>query len=690
MGAHGVVSEFARQPALLAAFLIASIGNTAHSEEGMWPPAQIPFAHVERIFGVKLGPEVVERVQLATIRFGGATAFFVSPSGLVITNHHVALRCLQNLSTPERNYYSTGFLAGTTFDELRCPGQDARVLISYADVTTQFERLGSPSSPDRERAGAQLQADLEDACARQTGLTCEVVSFYGGAQQMLYRYKKYDDIRLVAAPEAAVAYFGGTSDNFEYPRHNLDVTLLRVYESGRPVTPPAYLRMAAQVSTEGDLAIGAGHPHRTSRWLPVPQLELLRDVRLPFSLAHYERRIKLLEDYRRRSRAAMREASLALFYTRNSQKREAGYLAALADPKLIRTQDAIFERLAAALTDDARKQALAGLVVSATRIAEAERELVAKEYLIAHNIGSRLFEWAVLLVRWADEASRAEATRLQGFRGARLRATETWITSKTPAFPAMEAVLMADRWIEAAQVLGAGHPYVREVASVKPDEVLGATALGDAEVRQSLLKAGPKAIRESNDPLLVLARRLEPHLYGVRARYEKEVVEPLARLEAEFARLRMATSAGSYAPDANGTLRFSFGRIASYRESAVEQPWSTTFHRMYERADLAGNKRPEALPRIWHERRAAMSLDGPYHFVSTVDHSGGNSGSPVVNEKGEWFGVQHDGNRHNFGTQYVYSGAQARAIALHSVAILEWLRAIVGANDLIKELVGSR
>ena len=677
----------ARGSTLLAATLLAGVCDIARSEEGMWPPARLPFAHVERTFGATVSSETIERVQRATLRFGSATAFFVSPTGLVVTNHHVALRCVQNASTPQRNYFGGGMVARTIAEELRCPGQDAKVLISYADVTPHFTRPGDPSDDDGTE---RLQNELETKCNRETGLSCEVVSFFGGAQRMLYRYKKYEDIRLVAVPEAGVAYFGGAADNFEYPRHNLDVALLRVYEGGRPVAPPGHLRMAKRASAEGDFAIGAGHPFRTRRWLPVPQLELLRDDRLPFLLSAYERRIKLLEDYQRRTKPENRESRIALFYVRNSQKRDAGYRAALSEPDVIRAQAAMYERIAAALSTDIERESFSSHMAAARRIANAERQLMVEERLVAHDFGSRLFEWAVLLVRWAGETSRPEALRLGAFRGTRLRATEAWITSKTSTDSALEAVLIADRWTEAAQVLGAQHPFVREVADAKPEDTMAATTLADPAVRESLLRSGRAAILGSTDPLLVLARKLEPHLYPVRARYEREVEKPLERLEAQFGRLRLAADGKSYSPDANGSLRFSFGRIAGYREGDVEQPWKTTLRRMYERADAAGNQRPEALPWLWRERRAKVSLDGPYHFVATVDHSGGNSGSPMVNERGEWFGVQHDGNRQNFGTQFVYSSAQARAIALHANAILEWLQAILGANELAEELLGTR
>lgn len=673
--------------AILTLLLLVHAGDVS-AEEGMWPPALMPLARMEQSVGAKLDKAFLERLQLATLQFSGATAFFVSPAGLVLTNHHVGLRCIQTVSTVGANHYVSGFIAGKRADELRCPSQEARVLMSYTDITEEVVRVGLKQPVNRAAAEAQAQSEIENRCGRETGLVCEVVSLSGGARRFLYRYRKYDDVRLVAAPEIQVAYFGGDPDNFEYPRYYIDVALFRIYDKGSPVTPPAHLKPAQPGVAEGDAVIVSGHPRRTNRGLPVPQLEVLRDVTLPLWVRAYERRIRLLEQYRKGSAERIRRSANFIFGARNGHKRDSGYLAALRLPDTLAAQQGKFDRLAAALPDDAANLRLSGLLAAAAQLAAKERRFVVEDYYVSHITGSRLFEWAVLLTRWADQTAMPEGSRLEGFRGARLTSTESWITSETPVFSDLETVMLADRWIEAAEALGVSHPYARALSGVDAAALVNGTGLADPALRKSLLSAGAQAIRESADPLLVLARRLELHLYGVRMRYEKDIKEPTEQLQQSLVQLRAAVHGSGDAPDADGSLRFAFGRVAGYREGTVEQPWATTLGGMYERAEKANYRAPENLPRAWRERRDRLPMRTPSNFVSTLDHSGGNSGSPIVNARGDWVGVLHDGNRQYLGTQYVYSSEQARTIATHADAIMVWLGTVHDSRELITEIAG--
>lgn len=656
----------------------------------MWPPALVPVARIEQAFGAKLDGDLLQRLQRATLKFGGATAFFISPAGLMLTNHHVGLRCIQSVSSAEINHYRDGFIARTRAGEIPCPSQEAWVLVSYSDITGEIGRIAGAQDTGRAMSPAQAESDIENRCSRETGLVCEVVAFSGGARRLLYRYRKYEDVRLVAAPEIQVAYFGGDPDNFEYPRYVIDVALFRVYEHGKPVTPPGHLELAPRGVAEGEMVIVSGHPRRTNRNLTVAQLEVLRDVTLPTWLRTYERRIGLLQEYRKGSVERVRRSANFLFGARNSLKRDNGYLAALRSPEILAAQQAKFAQLAAALPDDGARRSLAGLLESAAQVAAKERRFMAEGHHVSHQTGSRLFEWAVLLTRWADQAARPDGDRLEDFRGAKLKSTESWITSGTPVFPDLEAVMLKDRWAEASAALGAAHPYARALAGVDAGALVNATGLTDPAMRGGLLSAGASAIRASGDPLLALARQLEPQLYRTRAYYEKEIKEPLERIQEALARLRASAYGENAAPDAEGSLRFSFGRVAGYREGAVDRPWATVMGGMYERAEGAGYKPPNNLPKAWRQRRDSVRMEAPSNFVSTVDHSGGNSGSSIVNARGEWVGVLHDGNRQYLGTQYVYSSDQARTIAVHSDAIVEWLKSVHDAHDLVSEITGRK
>ena len=412
------------------ALALPALADSVHAEEGMWPPAIVPVAQQERSMGARFDKALFERLQLATVKFGGATGFFVSPSGLMMTNHHVGLRCVQSVSTTDNNYYVNGYIAGDRAGELRCPSQEAWVLMSYSDIT---EEVGKAlSGPPANRTPAEVQAEIENRCNRESSLVCEVVSLSGGARRFLYRYRKYDDVRLVTAPEIQVAYFGGDPDNFEYPRYYIDVALFRIYQGGSPVTPPAYLDLAQRGAAEGDSVIVSGHPRRTNRSLTVSQLEVLRDVTMPLWVRSHERRIKLLEAYRKGSAEKVRRSANFIFFARNSFKRDNGFLTALRSPQTLAAQGSKFSELAQALKDDEARGNLARLLESAAQLAAKDRKFVVEDYYVSPYTGSRLFEWAVLLTRWAEQTAMPEGARLEDFRGSRLKGTESWITSVTP------------------------------------------------------------------------------------------------------------------------------------------------------------------------------------------------------------------------------------------------------------------
>jgi hypothetical protein len=663
------------------------------ADEGMWTFDNLPLDDLRRQYGFSPSPEWLEHVRLSAVRFGGASGAFVSPRGLVLTNHHVALGQLQKLSTPDRDYVRDGYLAGSLAEELRCPDQELNVLVSMQDVTDRVAAAVDPAAP-QDQQNKQRKAEIariEKDSADRTRLKSSVVTLYQGGQYVLYRYKKYTDVRLVFAPDMQAAFYGGDPDNFTYPRFCLDFAFFRVYEDGQPAATGHFLKLSATGPAEGELVFVAGHPGHTNRLRTVAGLQYDRDVRLPASLESMTRRRKALVAYAARGAEQARQVQSALFGVENGLKAVTGYLEGLRDP-------AVFRRLAEAEKDlrdrIARRPDLAASAsASFDRIAAALQKAAARQKQSTHYplSGSRLLGLAAQIVRYGTEVEKPNDTRYEEFRDSNLESLRQDLFSPAPIYPELEEFLLAVNLGEAREALGPGDPLVAAAlgeAGPAPlaRRLVGGTALADPAARKALVEGGRAAVEKSEDPLIVFARRLDPVWRELRAWHEDNV-QPVEMLEGRrIAGARFAIYGRSAYPDATGTLRLSFGRALGYAWGTTRVPWKTTFHGLVDRAASFDNKPPFDLPRPVAERRSEIDLTTPLNFVTTNDIIGGNSGSPVVNRNGEYVGLIFDGNIQSLVWSYAYGDTAGRAIAVHSAAIREALRSVYRAPRLLAEL----
>jgi hypothetical protein len=323
----------ARAAALLAGFLLVV---PALADEGLWtfdnPPAKL----LKERFGFELTRPWLDHLRLASVRFmDGGSGSFVSADGLMITNHHVGLGCIENVSTAGKDYVKTGFYAPTRDQEAACPGYEVNVLVAMEDVTARVLGAVRPEMPDAEAREARKAATaaIENECSARTKLRCNVESFYQGGEYQLYQYRKYTDVRLVFAPEQSMAFFGGDPDNFTFPRHDVDICLMRAYENGRPVKPESFLRWSPTGVGDGDLVFVSGHPGSTSRLETMARLEYLRDQAWPSNLEMYKRRLAALRAYSALGAEQTRQALGQIFGYENSQKAVGGNYEALLDAK---------------------------------------------------------------------------------------------------------------------------------------------------------------------------------------------------------------------------------------------------------------------------------------------------------------------------------------------------------------------
>ena len=682
----------------LAALLLACSGLRA--DEGMWTFDNIPVAKLKAKYGFEPDAAWLKRLQLGTLRFPGGTGSFVSPDGLVITNHHVGRSSIQQVSSAQVDYIKDGFAAASRDQELRIPGLELMMLVSSDNVTAKVNGAVKPGSPEaealkaRQNALSALRAEQEKA----SGLTCEAVVLYQGGEYWIYRYKKFNDVRLVAAPELQVASFGGDSDNYTYPRWNLDFALFRVYENNQPYQPAAFLPFASKDLKIGDLTLISGHPGTTNRKDTLAQMRYAKEVFIPFRLRSMERQRAALAAFASTSEEARRISADALYVIDNGHKRLSGQLAGLEKPQSLRQVEAVEAELKAAVAKDPQLQARAGQSWARISAAVETEKRLLKDYSLVDARGSVLLGFALTLVRLPAELAKPSELRLTEFTDGAFKATQGRLGNPKPISVELDGARLASGLQEAQDLLGQGHPFVQAMLAgqtplAASQAALKGTRLQDPAFRKHLLDGGKAAIDACQDPLLVLARKLDPLNRKLRKQWDDQVQSVLSEHGGRIADARFQAFGKSQYPDATFTLRLSYGPVATYDTgSATKAQPFTTFLGLFDRNLGWGGNATAAeggawtLPQRWLERKERLNLSVPFNFIYACDTVGGNSGSPVVNTLGEFVGINFDSVYEGQGGYYVYDDATKRAVAADSRAILESLRKIMDAKWVADEL----
>jgi hypothetical protein len=684
----------------LVCVLSCALGFGARGDEGLWLFNQPPRELLRERYGFDATPEWLEHLQKSSVRFdSGGSGSFVSEDGLLISNHHIGADSLQKLSTKQKNYLRDGFFARTLGEEVKCLDLELNVLESIEDVTARVNEA-IPKGADPAEAFAARRgviAAIEKESLERTGLRSDVVTLWLGGAYHLYRYKRYTDVRLVFAPEQQIAFYGGDPDNFEFPRYDLDICLLRAYENGKPARVKNFLRFSKAGSRDGDLVFVSGHPWRTNRSLTLAELEDLRDQFMPFRLCMLKRLEVLLGNWSGRSEENARRAREDLFRAQNSRKAFDGRLAGLLDPEMTQAkarEESDFK------TKLAGQPGAAEALAAYDRIAEATKTLSRQAVPYAmletgRGFNSESFEFARMLLRAGDERPKPNGERLREFSDSGRTSLELALFSEKPIYTDLEMLTLADSLTFLAGQLGATNPIVQKVLAGKSPrdratELISATKLSDVAFRKRLYEGGAAAVSAANDPLIELARIVDAEARALRKVFEAQD-EIRQQGHAAIARARNSLLGTSGYPDATFSLRLSFGVVKGYEEDGKPVPAFTTFAGLYERAAEMKSRPPFDLPPLWEKRKPSIDLKTPLNFVSTCDLIGGNSGSPVVNRAGELVGVIFDGNLQSLPWDEQYSDQQGRSIAVDSRGILEALEKVYRTKDLASELVnGSR
>ncbi|MGO8969945.1 MAG: S46 family peptidase [Myxococcaceae bacterium] len=690
-----------------ALFLVA---GTAQADEGMWTFDNFPSATVKERYGFAPDKAWLDHVQKSAVRLaGGCSASFVSPDGLVMTNHHCAHRCIEELSTGKKNFIAEGFYARTPAEERKCPAMEVNQLLEITDVTQRIQSAtAGKSGADFSKAERQAMSEVEKSCATSSKLRCDVVTLYAGGKYDLYRYRRFQDVRLVFAPEFEVAFFGGDPDNFEFPRYDLDVSFVRVYDDGKPVKLDEWLRWSAAGAKEGDLVFVAGNPGRTDRLFTVAQLEFIRDVSQPMAQIYFSEERGILEEFSTKGPEQKRVSQSDIFGVENSLKAWKGRQATLVDQGFMegkRAAEAVFK---AKLGADPKLRDTAGAFEAIAKAETAYRSFYVRAMLlegapaltrvVGTPLGFRgeLFANARILVRLAAEAAKPNGERLREFTDARQPAVEARLASTAPIHTDLEIELLTFSLTKLREWLGPDDALVKKVFGLKSPrqlatEVIKGTKLGEAKVRLALKAGGAAALAASKDPMIELARLVDPDARAMRLRFEQDVDSVVTQESAKLARARFAFSGTSAYPDATFSPRLSFGTIKGWTETdslggkrAV--PAFTHFSGAYQRATGAF---PFELPKSWLTARPRLDLETPFDQVSDNDIIGGNSGSPIINQKAEVVGLIFDGNIPSLGGDYVFDDANNRAVSVHSSALLQALDRIYGAKRVLNEIAPS-
>ncbi len=673
-------------------YLVAALmtATSVFADEGMWTLDNLPLKQLQERYHFAPTADWTQRIMRASVRFNdGGSGAFVSPDGLVLTNHHVASGQLQKMSDEKKDYLHDGFFAPSRAEERACPDLELNVLFSTTDVTARVLAAIDRQAADKEQ-NVQRKAEIsriEKESFDKTGLRSDVVELYQGGQYQLYRYKKYTDIRLVMAAEVQAAFYGGDYDNFVFPRHDLDMAFFRVYENGQPIQSPAYFPWSRSGAQDGELVFVSGHPGRTDRLKTLRQLEYERDWSLPLQLKKFALRRQVLAAYAARSPESARRARNKIFGIENSAKALTGMLAGLQDSKLMAAKKT---------QEDSLRASRPETVASLARLAAVQEKVIGrlKDLFYRGTGDSRLASIAQTIVLYVSEVRKPNDKRYAEFRDSNLDSLRFQLLSPAPVYPDLEQAMLTMDLQESLDQLGADNPYVKAVLGGKDPAaaakgLLARTQLADPDFRKKIVTGGVKAIQASKDPLIVWARGLEP-LYRDLRQWSEDEVESVNALEGnKLAQARFALWGKSTYPDATFTLRLSFGKVAGYEEGTTKMPYKTTFYGLYDRAASFNNQPPFNLSALETERKADVDMSTPLDFVTTNDIIGGNSGSPVLNRDGEYVGLIFDGNIPSLVWRYVYTEERGRAVAVHSAGILEALRKIYRMPQLADELTGK-
>lgn len=682
------------RPFCLAGILLSAL-STAYADEGMWLFNKPPVRQVKEKYGFDITPDWLEHLQKSSVRFGnGGSGSFASANGLILTNHHVGSGMIEKLSTPERDLLKNGFYAKTAEEELKCPDLELNVLMSIEDVTERVNASVDPkASPEEASKKRRIAiAGIEKESDEKSGLRSDVVTLFQGGAYHLYRYQRYTDVRLVFAPDVKAAAFGGDPDNFEFPRYCLDYCFFRAYENGEPAKTPHFLKWNAAGAAENELIFTSGHPGRTNRSVTLAQLESMRDDGFPYRLQQIFRSEAMMRAWSDRDLENARRAKGAITGTQNGRKATVARLNGLLDPAFMaRKAEAEKAMRESFLQKDEWKKASAAFSkIAKTKESSKKLEARLRMFEGGDAFGTQLFGIARTLLRNGDQRLLADKMRLPEFQEKEHVSLELDLFSDEPVYKNFEVVKMTNALTFLCAELGATDPLVQKVLAGKSPadratELVMGTGLQEVALRKKLYEGGKDAVTQAADPMIELARIVDEESLELREEGEAagEVIE---QAHQSISKARFDLQGDSTYPDATFSLRISYGTVKGYEDEGAGVPFQTTFEGLQQRHLTQGKVTPFDFTREWEAHSSALDPKTPLNFISTNDITGGNSGSPVVNRKGELIGLVFDTNAPGLVSDFAYTDVKGRCVSVHPAGIIESLKKVYQADRVLAEL----
>ncbi|HEY7302603.1 MAG TPA: S46 family peptidase [Bryobacteraceae bacterium] len=684
-----------RSTGVIPALSVVLIGTVCFADEGMWTFDNPPRKQLQQTYNFTPTQPWLDHIRLSSVRLNdGGSGSFVSPHGLLLTNHHVARGQLQKNSTAGHDYIKDGFYAQTLDQEMKSPDLEVNVLVSMENVTGRVLSSMNPHMTEKEAFGARKSAiaQIERESTQKTGLRSDVISLYQGGEYWLYRYKKYTDVRLVFAPEQQTAFFGGDPDNFTYPRYDLDMAIFRVYENGKPIDSDNYLKWNSKGAADNELVFVSGNPGSTQRLDTMAQLLEERDSIDPNVLNLIDHRLGALRAYSGRGSEQARQAGSLIFNLENSRKAYKGGYEGLLNPKLIAKKQAEENEFRAKVDANAQwKQELGTAWEDIAKATAKSATRVKEQFYLGPD--SRLAQMALQIVRYTAEIKKPDGERLPGYHDSQLESLRYELLSSAPIYPEMEIARLIGGLDLERQELGPDSAGLKAILDGRsPADAAKAlvegTNLADPAVRKHLLEGGQLAVEASKDSMIVMARRFDPIGRELIKWTEDNVESVEQRAGEKLGKARFLAYGKTKYPDATFTLRLAYGTVKGYPMNGTQAPYKTTLFGLYDRAASFDYEGPWYLPSRWKEGQQKLDLSTPLNFVNTCDIIGGNSGSPVINRNGDLVGLIFDGNIESLVADFIYESEKNRAVAVHTGAMMEALRKLYNAGKLADELEG--
>jgi hypothetical protein len=679
--------------ALLAAMLLAP---AIPADEGMWTFDNPPLKQLKEKYNFTPTQQWLDHLRLSSVRLNdGGSGSFVSAHGLLLTNHHVALGQLQKNSSAAHDYVKDGFYAATQEEEMKSQDLEVNVLVSTENVTDRVNaEVKTAKNTEEEFAKRKaVIAEIEKESTDKTGFRSDVVTLYEGGEYWLYRYKKYTDVRLVFAVEQQTAFYGGDPDNFTYPRYDLDMAIFRVYENGKPIDSKDYLKWNPKGAGDGELVFVSGHPGGTERLVTYAYLESLRDDSLSYIIELLKNRIAVLKEYSARGPEQARQATTLIFSLENSRKVFEGRRDGLQDKNLMEKKKKEDEEFRGKVDANPEwKKEYGGAWTLEEEALKSEKPRNKQQFF--RSTDSTLSQLAVQIVTYIAEVKKPDGERLPGFHDSQLESLKHRLFSPAPIYPDLEIARMTGALELDVKELGPDDAFLKAVLDGKTPKdaanyLISGTKVADPAFRKSLVDGGRAAVDASTDPMIVMAKRVDPIRRESIKWFEDNVQSKEARAGELMGKARFAVYGKNTYPDATFTLRLSYGQVLGYPMNGTIAPYKTTFYGLYDRAASFDYKVPFVLPKRYLDGRDKLDLSTPFNFVTTNDIIGGNSGSPVVNREGEVVGLIFDGNIESLVGDFVYDSYQNRAVAVHTGGMTEAMKKLYDAQKLVDELMAQ-